>query len=311
MARDNNAMNTTASVPSIERLSSTKKWFKRHWRRFARITGSLLVLVGLFFAYGWFYKLAPWRRSLDPDWQATHSQQEYWREVQTAIHRGMWGHDDGFTVGLYGDKLWAEWIMTHVRPGTTMSCLGADLFHSATAMRRITNQNAGGDADAWLDWWKKNSSKSQVQWIVDGFQQQGLAVSTPLKPDQIPALLTLLGTAENDDSNTAFNHLKYNAFRCLRDSGFEPVEFALANRTTTAEVERGLLEYVKREHRFPAAIGLGILPIGTQVKGEANDYDLPQFLTPKFQATAYALIFGPLSIGMALILWSFPRRASG
>jgi hypothetical protein len=280
------------------------KWFRQHWRPFARIAGSLLILIGLFFAYWWFYKLAPWNRTCDPGWRAAHSEQEFWREVQKGIRRGMWGHDDGFAVGLYGDKSWAEWIMTHVRPGKTMNCLGADLFHSATAMRLITNQNAGEDADVWLDWWRKNSSKSQLQWIADGFQQQGIQISTPPKPAQIPALLTLLGTAENDDSSTSYSHLKYNAFRCLRDSGFEPVEFTLANRTRTAEVERGLFKYVRREHRMPAATRLGILPFVKTAEDETNDH-APEFLTPKFQAIAYALIFGPLLTGVALTLWSF------
>jgi hypothetical protein len=285
------------------------KWFRRHWRPVARIAGSLLVLAGLFCGYWWFYKLAPWRRTCDPQWCSTHSEQEYWSEVQNGIHRGMWGHDDGFAVGQYGDKSWAEWIMTHVRPSTTMACGGADLMHSANAMRFITNQDVGWDADAWLDWWKKNGSKSQVEWIVDGFQQHGLAISLPVKPDQIPPLLTLLGAPETDDSIPGFGHLKYNAFRCLRDSGFNPVEFALANRNLVAEVERGLLEYARREHRRAMGIGLGILPFGKQAEGKANDYDLPQFLTPEFQATAYALIFGPLLIGVALTLWSLRRIA--
>ena len=85
--------------------------------RILRTLSLLLLGLGMFCGYWWFYKLAPARRTLDPEWHASHSQREYWREVQKGIHRGMWLHDDGFAVGMYGDKAWAEWIMAHVKPG--------------------------------------------------------------------------------------------------------------------------------------------------------------------------------------------------
>ena len=281
----------------------------RHWRFAARVVGSLLVLVGLFFTYWWFYKLVPLRCTCDRDWRATHSEREYWEQVQAGIRRGIWAHDDGWAVGYYGDRSWAEWIMTHVRSGTTMCCLGADFQHSDLAMRLITNQGIGDDADAWLDWWKQNGDKSQVEWIVDGFRQTGLVISSPPTPEQLVALLTLLGTPRDPESESHVEHLKYNAFRFLRDSGFEPVEFALSHRTTVADIDRGLLEYVKQEHRAPAALGLGILPLTSKPEPVATKY-LPQLLTVEFQATAYALTFGSLLIGGAILWWSVRRRPS-
>jgi len=147
------------------------RWIRQHWRGICRGIAVLLLLGGAFCGYWWFYKLAPSRRTLSPEWYSSHSQQEYWREVQKGIHRGMWFHDDGFTVGMYGDKSWADWIMKHVTPGQSMGCIAGGPCHSASAMQKITNQDVGENADDWLVWWEKNRSKSQEEWIADGFCQ--------------------------------------------------------------------------------------------------------------------------------------------
>jgi hypothetical protein len=278
----------------------------RKWRLLCRLAGVLLLLLGLFSGYWWFYKLGPSRRTLDPQWVFHHSQQEHWREVQKGIHRGMWFHDDGFDVGMYGDKPWAEWIMNHVTPGTRMGCFG-EPCHSATAMRFLTNQDVGEDADAWLDWWEKNKSKSQEEWIADGFAERGFKIGVPPTPDQTPRVLTLLGDSDTNESTAIPQHMKYNAFRCLRDSSFDPVGFVLSNRAASADIERGLLEYAKLYRRCPEAIGLGILPFAKQDEGWGYDL-LPKMLTPWFQIVAYTLVFAPLVLGSALVVWSFRRR---
>jgi hypothetical protein len=280
----------------------------RKWRVICRAAGLLLLLLGLYCGYWWFYKLGPLRRVLDPQWVLGHSQQEHWREVQKGIARGMWDHDDGYNVGMCGDKSWAEWIMSHVKPGTNMGCFGYPC-HSATAMRYITNQDAGEDADAWLEWWEKNKSKSQEQWLAEGFAQRGFRVDVPPTPGQTPMLLTLLGSPETKDSSDIriFRPMKYNAFRCLRDSGFEPVRFALSNRPISANIERGLLEYAKLHRFWPEAVGLGILPFARK-DGGTSSFALPQLLEPRFQATAHALALMPLAIGALLVIWSFRKR---
>jgi hypothetical protein len=283
------------------------KWVSQHWRLLARLSGMFLILTGLFVAYWWLYKLAPARRTSDPDWLSRHSQREYWREVQIGIHRGMWRHDDGFAVGLYGDKAWADWIMNHVVPGASMGCLGGEPCHSATAMRFITNQDMGLDADAWLAWWEKNGSKSQEEWIAYGFNERGFKVAVPPRPEETPILLDLLGSSETDESTAIPQHMKYNAFRCLRDSGFDPVAFALSNRALSAGIEQGLLEYAKRERQWPATAGIGILPFGED-PGDWSSEHLPIMMTPQFQAAAYALMVATLGIGSGMIAWSFRKK---
>jgi len=164
-----------------------------------RSLGCLLILCGLLCAFGWFYWLVPIRHTCDPRWCETHSQSEYWQEAQTAIRRGMWGHDDGIAVGLFGDKSWAGWIITHSRPGDDMKgCLGARLSHAGDALQYITNQDAGDKADDWLAWWQKNRLKSQLEWIQDGFRQHGISVSTPPTADQTGQLLSLLGNTQTN-----------------------------------------------------------------------------------------------------------------
>ena len=176
------------------------RWLKHKWRILSGMSALLLLFGGLYCAYWWFYELGPARHTLDPEWVASHSEQEFWREVQTGIHRGVWLHDDGFVVGLYGDKSWAEWIMNHVKPGTSMDCLGGYPQHSATAMRFITNQDAGEDADPWLAWWEKNKSKSQEEWIADGFAQRGIKIGVPPTSEQIPTTLAPLGNSDTNES---------------------------------------------------------------------------------------------------------------
>jgi hypothetical protein len=266
----------------------------------------MLLCVGAFCGYWWFYKLAPSRRTLDPEWFASHSQLEYWREVQKSIRRGMWLHDDGFAVGLYGDKPWAEWIMGQIEPGMSMGCLGRAPCHSASSMRHITNQDVGDGADAWLAWWEENKSRPQEEWIADGFRQHGVEVDVPSTPEHTHALLAVLGSSETNEADAVPSHLMYNAFRCLRDSGFEPVTFALSNRAMSAEIERGLLEYEKRRNRWPSASGVGILPFGKK-DADWEGMALPAMLEPGFQVVAYVLVFGSTFLGTALLICSFRR----
>jgi len=287
----------------------TMQWLTQHGRGITRVLAVLLIAAGGSCGYWWLYKLAPSRRALAPDWVASHSQLEYWLEVQKGIRRGMWFHDDGFTVGMYGDKSWAEWIIARVKPGTSMGCAGSPC-HSASSMRLITNQDVGEDADAWLDWWRRNKTKSQGEWMRDGFRQCGIEVDVPPTPEQSPALLVLLGDAETNALKAISKEVRYNAFRCLRDSGFDPVAFAISNRIEGAEIERGLLEYARRQRLLPLAGGVGILPFGRR-RDEPKCVTLPVLATPRFRLAANALVFGLPLVGAGLLFWSGRRRKDG
>jgi hypothetical protein len=279
---------------------------RKHWRIIIRTAGILLILCGISASYWWFYKLASVRRTSNPEWIASHSQQEYWQEVQESIRRGVWVHGDGFYVGWFGDKSWAEWIVKNVQPGESTDCFGR-LCHSSTSMQYLTNQDLGQKSDTWVEWWEKNQSNTQEQWIAEGFAERGIKVDVPPSPDQRPALLAVLGRATPDESNEIHKAVKYNAFRCLRDTDFDPVEYALSTPKLSDEIKRGLQEYEKLERRWPTAMGLGILHFGKDEDAMQKGH-LPSLLTVPFQTLAYTLSLGTPILGLCLILWSLRRK---
>ena len=219
----------------------------------------------------------------------------------------MWFHDDGSDVGAFGDKSSAEWIMKHVKPGGGMGCWGDRLSHSADAMRKITNQDVGDRTDAWLAWWVTNRAKTQEEWIEDGFRQCGCDIDAPPTPQQVSVLLAKLGSSETNAPTAVPWHIKYNAFRFLRDSGFEPVGFAISNQNLSADVAEGLLEYAQLVRSWPAESGVGILAFGKKSQKWGSEY-LPGIVKTKFQVIAYSLVFGPLLLGAGLLMWSARKK---
>ncbi len=272
-----------------------------------RLAGLILFLFGLSSGYWWFYKFGPVRHTLDPQWVSRHSQQDYWQEVQKRIHRGNWLHDDGFAVGRFGDKSWAQWIMNHVAPGTSMGCLGGHPQHSATAMQFITNQDVGEDADAWLDWWEMNQSKSQEEWIADGFAQRGLKIDVPPMPDQTRHASHVAGRLANGrirrhPGTNEVQRLSLSARLRLR-----PCSVCLVRplglrqrRAWSARVRQVAAPLAGSPWRRNAPIrkqgrGLGGLSPACNLRAGV-------------QIAAYVLIFAPATLGTVLVLWSFRRR---
>ncbi len=226
----------------IQRLPGGK-WATRHWLGTTRGLGLLMVLGSACIGYYWFHVLGPVRRQIDPDWLRQHSLEAQWNEAQTRIRRWGWGHDDGFYGAHCGDAEFMAWVMSRTRPGDDISSCGAG--HRDSAFRGITNQDLGEEAVAWLDWWRKNRSKSQLEWHRDGFALWGVTVSIPPSTQDTVPLLQLLG--DSNPTNPVPDYVKHNAFRWLRDSGFNPVDFALtAGRGLEDVAKSGLLEYLAR-----------------------------------------------------------------
>lgn len=286
------------------------KWIQRHWRAIVRTIAVLLIVVSVYESYFWFYLLGPWKRHLDSNWCRQHSTEAYWDEVKAGIQRLGWAHDDGWLAGRHGDADFMAWAIAHTHPGDDIVSCSAGHRHSGFC--KITNQNPGEEADAWLEWWEKNKKKSQVEWIRDGFLAQEVTVSIPpVESDTIP-LLTLLGKTDEDENESPEipGYIKYNASRWLRDSDFNPVAFAISNGTDALDkqVKTGLLEYLKFERSHPKKERVGFLSFG-----EDMDEDLflpPRLLTPKIQAYYYAWSFGPLCLGLLLILLTCKKPKS-
>ncbi len=268
------------------------------------MAGFLMLVWGGLAAYGWFYLLAPARRTESPEWLMRHSQEDWWRETEKRLIRQGWFHSAGHVVGLYGDKTWAERIVTRLKPGQDMGCAYG---HTSVAMEYITNQDPGGGSTGWLAWWHTNGHKSQVEWIEDGFRARGFDVEVPPSPEHVPILLSILARIATGRTDAVTTFMKYNAYRCLRDSGFDPVGFALSNRHELVHVERGLLAYGKWDGSMRSPLEDGVLPFAKR-EDEGNGYEPPAFVRPAFQIVAHAVIFGPLLLGVWLVLRAVPSR---
>jgi hypothetical protein len=251
---------------------------------------------------------APMRHWTDPTWRDIHTERELWEDVQKSIHRGSWVHDEAFDVGMYGGKEWAEWIMGRVQPGTAMGCIGGGPCHSETSMQLISNQDVGGGADRWLGWWSTNKEKSQVEWIREGFAVCGVKVDVPPNPKQTEALLTILGQAPLLKPGGIPDHLRYNGFRWLRDTGFNAMAFA-QDRPHSPLVNTGLLQYACFEERWPRASKVGMLSFSPP----EGPIDFPLFPHPRWALSwywphAYAMIFIPGGIGVILMTLTLRKK---
>ena len=104
---------------------------------------------------------------------------------------------------------------------------------------------------------------------------------------------------------------KYNAFRWLRDSGFEPISYALTNVTvgTSAQVRAGLLSYGKRYRGSPREDNVGILALTVQKPEPDLGFSYAPLVNPALQVTVHAIIILSLLGGLALLIAS--RSCSG
>ena len=105
-------------------------------RKYVRVIGIGLICLSLVLAGVWFFLLSPYASLDEPLWRARVSKAEHWKETQKLIHRFGWSHDDSSPVGDYGDKRWAEWIMTKVEAGESIT--GCDNGHKDVALKMIT-----------------------------------------------------------------------------------------------------------------------------------------------------------------------------
>ncbi|HEU5123486.1 MAG TPA: hypothetical protein VFW05_05415 [Verrucomicrobiae bacterium] len=271
-------------------------------RYFKCASGVALICLSVAVALGWYFWLVPALQRFDPVWEKRFSRQAYWEETGKRIRRFGWMHDDFAIVGDYGDKSWAEWIMKRARAGEKIGDCGR-VGHKAEALKFITGNNPAGTNWAvesfWLKWWDENKDKSQVEWIRAGLQAHGVSVHMPATTNEIIPLLELLG--RTNQSDTIPNFVRYNAFRWLRDSDFEPVTFLLgqAANDMPEEMRSGLIRYQRYERVFPKLDGGGLL---THSDSSSRDLNRRPFLfSPANQFIAHVLMIVPFLIGSILL----------
>ena len=275
--------------------------------------GCLLLCSSLFVAYVWFYRWAPMRHMVDPDWQARYSKRTRWEEEQKGYRRQDSSPDlcmRGDRIGYYGDRQWCLWLIGKMEKGRGFRVCGC----THAALMYMTNRRE----TSWSDWARTHGHQTQEEWIRDGFAEVGVTVHLPPVPEDTDDLLALLGKKEwnvlwgvpsgNPSPEAVPSFLKYNAFRWLRDSGFHPTEYVASHAATPLSQEQilGLVEYGNRAASFPRRDGLGVLAFGHGEESTAPPWNRPRILAPGFALTVYALILVPAAAGVALL--ALPRR---
>jgi hypothetical protein len=281
--------------------------FRKYLRIISAIAGIILIAGGVYAAYWWYYRAAPYRKMYDPNWCRQHSALAYWQAFLSSYKREDWPHD-AFSVGAPGDKDYMASLITRIKPSDEISeCHFGHLDH---LFPYITNHDFGKDTKAWLTWWKANQEKSQEEWIVDGFAARGIAVTTQLQDSTTIPLLELLGNTDTNEACRIPHFVKFNAFRWLRDSGFEPVQYAVSNLTSTTSLQQkqGLVAYAKLEQTYPKRDGLGILSFG-RAKDSIVDRLKPAMLETRFLAAIYSAIYVAPLLGIILLALAIKTRS--
>ena len=284
------------------------KWITRHSALLRRACGCLLIGAGIFVAYWWSYKLAPMRRLADPEWRAAHSARAHWQEEQKKYNRLSASPDlcfAGDMIGYYGDKEWCLWLVDKMHGGGNFRVCGC----TATALMMMANR----DEQSWKEWADAHHDETQEEWIREGFAQRGVIVHLPPQPaDTVPLLEvlghstwnTLWGGPQGTNAPEAFpNYLQYNAFRWLRDSGFDQTTFAAANAPALSSdaVRIGLMQYTKWNAAYPRHDGVGILAFGKE--SDDTSWGTPTLLRLRSQAAAWLVVITPILVGVVVLCW--------
>jgi hypothetical protein len=180
---------------------------------------------------------------------------------------------------------------------------------------------ANRHASSWEQWTDANRGRSQEEWIRDGFVDYGITVHLPPDPQDTLPLVRLLGrknwnflSAGPQGTNAPGaipSYVHYNAYRWLRDSGFDPAKFASSNTTLVAEsdVLGGLLRFCQWRAAYPGRDGLGVLAFGRNGTKDWESSMRPPIASGRVVAGVYAFIMISIIGGLILILRYGNRRA--
>jgi hypothetical protein len=178
---------------------------------------------------------------------------------------------------------------------------------------------ANRNTNSWEDWLKINWNKTQEEWIRDGFSQYEVIVHLPPDERDVEPLLKLIGRKRwnflmggpqgTNDPNAIPDYVQYNAFRWLRDSGFNPGRFAFSNATevVTQNLTLALVKYSQMEGSFPASDNLGVLAFGKKSDGDFT-FGVPWIATKKVAVTVYWAMILFLMFGLSATFFSQKRK---
>ncbi len=281
-------------------------------KKFQRILGCCLIVVGIVSGLGWFGWLKPVIDRADPFWPEHFTKKTFWKELQHHIRHHGWTHDDFVVVGYYGDKTWAEWIMAKAQAGEEIANCG-DIGHKDVALNYITCQSPADKTNwnttpFWLGWWRTNKQKSQIEWIRDGLKGYGVQLEIPPSNKDYMPLLALLGNSFTNESERIPSFAKYNAYRWLRDSGFNSTIYALSNVSaqTPDLVRQGVIRYYKCEKAWPREDKIGLLEFGLSAPDE-TDSGFSYGHLRGVRVVAYTMMVFPTLAGVCQLAFSARR----
>lgn len=281
-----------------------------------RIVGWLVVVAGIAAGLVWFFVLTPWLKATQPEWTPDRSLLGLWKDRQRMISVFGWSHDDGIYAGQFGDPEMVPDLVQSMVRGDGISCAGG---HREAGLAFLTNHPGPEDwslGEYWQKWWTQHQNETQEQWFQAGFAEQGVAVHLPPDLADAPALLRVLGSKApthfdspppeevSMEETFAPEFLRFNAFRWLRDSGFDPVEFLLKREGSVSEEEaKGLREfqYWKRWSQTAVPGRLAFAPSDDWGWGIPNDRK-PQGLTPSGNLWIGGILLSIIVIGLLLLM---------
>lgn len=217
----------------------------------------------------------------------------------------------GDRIGFYGDKEWFLWLDERIRsPENFRHCGCTEYALALMANRHVT---------AWAKWTDANRNRSQEEWIRDGFLDYGVTVHLPPTSDDTLPLLHLLGRkswnflwAGSQGTNAPDavpSYIHYNAYRWLRDSGFDPVKFVSSNTTVAAafDITTGLLRFSQWHAAYPGHNGLGVLTFG---KGRGSGFDMCPIISKPWVVFGVDAFIAVCAIGGAVLMFHFTRMSA-
>lgn len=253
--------------------------------RFGRFLGWTILSLTATVTIAWWGWVLPIVRGSVPPWAPYFTNQEFWEAKQAALKRGWWMHDDGQITGMYGDKEWVARIIDKIERGD--GYFGCENGHQDSALETLTNHlihvqdrepTPAELKEEWQVWFRVNAGQTQEEWIRQGFAEAGFKVSLPPNKDDWPTLLRIIGAVAGPRLGVTgapqplyHGSLRYNSYRWLRDSGFDPMTYVLEADPTSldGDIRGGLRGYSALDKATSMALPAGRLAFASQT----NDYD--------------------------------------
>jgi hypothetical protein len=268
------------------------------------ILGIVLTLVSFLVGIIWF--VAGFKLKQLAVYEETYQFSEH--QYRDALDGMEINHDKLLIIGRFGNKKTVEriisWLISHNKHKSTEGSL-CTFYHCLKPLAEITNQPNIKTFAGWVEWWEKNSDKTQEEWIKSGFNARGIKPGDPVSKNDVITLLKLL--AKDTDKITT---LKLNCYRWLRFKDYERLlksfKYSDIAEKDRAEVFKGLRNYtyILNSYTYSACINPFIK------EGEIQGIERPNVFKPFNVFLISTGIILSFLLGIGLIIYSRKRAKS-